>query len=156
MRRLLVPICVVALALTALLPVTESSAQGPSADLVLTMTWDGHGKPRAKVGQFVSYRITVTNNGPDIAVGTQLSVSVADQFNPVLLGCADSGLCTAGLDLAPGATSTATFVAQACCFPKGTSRNASVTAFVHSSTDDPNPDNNLVTVNTSINGPNGG
>jgi uncharacterized repeat protein (TIGR01451 family) len=156
MRRLLVTLCVVALALTALLPVADASAQGTSSDLVLTMTWDGHGKPRAKVGQFVSYRISVTNNGPDTAVGTQLFTSVADQFNPVALVCADSRLCAEpGLDLASGATTTATFVAQACCFVRDESRSASASAFVRTSTDDPKLDNNGATVATTIIGPRG-
>jgi uncharacterized repeat protein (TIGR01451 family) len=151
MRRLLLAICVTALAVIALLPVTPASAQGSSADLVLTMTWDGHGKPRAQVGQFVSYHITVTNNGPDTAVGTLLFAAVSDQFNPVALNCADYLLCNEpGLDLAAGATITATFVAQVCCFGKGEVRNAFAVASVSSSTDDPNLDNNRVSVTTTI------
>jgi len=151
MRRLLVTVCLTALALTALLPVTAAAAQGTSADLALTMTWNGHGKPRAQVGQFVTYSITVTNNGPDTAVGTQLFASVSDQFNPISLTCADPALCTEpGLDLAAGATSTATFVAQACCFGKDEVRNAFAVGSVQSSTEDPNPDNNRVMVTTTI------
>jgi uncharacterized repeat protein (TIGR01451 family) len=153
MRRKLVTISALVLALAALLPATESFAQGTSADLTITMTWVGHGRPHAKVGQFASYDISVTNDGPDTALGAQLFASVSDQFNPVALTCADSRLCSEpGLDLAPGATTTATFVAQACCFGKDEVRDAFAVASVQSSTSDPNPDNNRVMVTTFITG----
>jgi uncharacterized repeat protein (TIGR01451 family) len=151
---------VVALIPMTAVPLGTAQAQpAASADLAVTMRWIGNGTPKAKVGEFASFAITVTNRGPDTAAATVLSIGTPDQLNPISLTCSDPAACGSGLDLAPGATVTATLVEQACCFPQGTSRQATVSAFVSSQAPEPTPDpdasNNIATVVVRIIGPHG-
>jgi len=141
-------------------PLATAQAQSAaSADLAVTMRWVGSGTPRAKVGEFANFAITVTNRGPDTAVATVLSIGTPDQLNPISLTCSDPAACGSGLDLPPGATVTATLVEQVCCFPAGTSRQATVSAFVNSQAPKPTPDpdasNNIANVVVKIVGPHG-
>ncbi len=143
-------------------PATATAQPTDGADLAVTMTWVGHGVPRAAVGETATYAITLTNLGPDTAVGTLLGTNEADQLNFVALICSDPTACIQpgtepgpGAALAPGATVTATLVEQVCCFPKGESRRASVSAAVAASTPDPDLANNSVTLVTRIVGPHG-
>jgi uncharacterized repeat protein (TIGR01451 family) len=151
---------VVALVPVATVPLTTAQAQTTSsADLAITMRWVGHGTPKAKVGDLLRFDITATNRGPDTAVATVLGTGLPDQLNPVSLTCSDPAACASGADLAPGATVTATLVAQVCCFPQAESRNATVSAFVNSqppeATPDPDTSDNTATVSVKIVGPNG-
>jgi len=152
---------VVALIPMTAVPLATAQAQpAVSADLAVTMRWIGGGTPRARVGEFASFAITVTNRGPDTAVATVLSIGTPDQLNPISLTCSDPAACTLpGLDLAPGATVTATLVEQVCCFPQGTPREAPVSALVNSQPPEPTPDpdasNNIATVVVRIIGPHG-
>jgi len=151
---------VVALIPTTAVPLATAQAQpAASADLAVTMRWIGGGTPKARVGEFARFAITVTNRGPDTAVATVLSIGTPDQLNPISLTCSDPAACGSGLDLPPGATVTATLVEQVCCFPQGTSRQAPVSALVNSQppepTPDPDPSNNIATVVVRIVGPHG-
>jgi uncharacterized repeat protein (TIGR01451 family) len=117
------------------------------------MVWVGTGVPKAKVGQLATFAITATNLGPDTAHGAVLRTNEADQLNFVSLTCSISSACvqpgtgqSAGVDLAPGVTITATLVEQVCCLPKGESRSASVETVAASETPDPDPDNNSAAV----------
>ena len=83
-------------------------------------------------------------------------------MNFVSLTCSDLAACIQpgtepgpGADLAPGASVTATLVEQVCCFPRGESRRAPVSAAAVSLTPDPDRANNNVTVVTRIVGPHG-
>jgi len=166
MRRLLIRLGAAAVVVAALLsatPATPAAAQpADGADLAVTMTWIGDGASRAAVGETATYAITLTNLGPDTAVGTLLRTNEGDQLNFVSLTCSDPAACVQpgtepgpGTGLAPGATVTASLVEQVCCFPKGESRTASVGAGVASSTPDPDPADNDVTLVTRIVGPHG-
>jgi uncharacterized repeat protein (TIGR01451 family) len=152
---------VVALIPITTVPLATAHAQpAASADLAVTMRWIGDGTPRARVGEFASFAVTVTNRGPDTAVATVLSIGTPDQLNFISLTCSDPAACTLpGLDLPPGATVTATLVEQVCCFPEGTSREAAVRALVDSQPPEPTPDpdasNNIATVVVRIAGPHG-
>jgi uncharacterized repeat protein (TIGR01451 family) len=151
---------VVALVPMAAVPLATAQAQtAASADLAVAMRWIGGGTPKAQVGEFVSFAITATNRGPDTAVATVLSIGTPDQLNPISLTCSDPAACGSGLDLPPGATVTATLVEQVCCFPAGTSRSATVSAFINSQAPEPTPDpdtsNNIATVVVRIVGPHG-
>jgi uncharacterized repeat protein (TIGR01451 family) len=138
-------------ATATLLPTASASAQGADADLSVTMAWVGNGLSRAAAGQDATYSVTVTNDGPDTAVGTTLIASGTDQFDFVSLTCSDPALCTGpGADLAPGGTVTAKLVMTVCCFPPGESRNALARADVSSETPDPNTGNNEAVVQTKI------
>jgi hypothetical protein len=145
--------------MAAVPPATAQAQTAASADLVVAMRWIGNGAPRMKVGEFASFAITATNRGPDTAMATVLSIGTPDQLNPISLTCSDAGACGSGLDLPPGATVTATLVEQACCFPAGTSRSATVSAFVNSQPPAPTPDpdisNNVATAVVKVVGPHG-
>ena len=130
MRRLLSRLGAAAVVAAAVLPPTPAAPAltqpADGADLAVTMTWIGHGVPRAAVGETATFAITLTNLGPDTAVGTLLGTNEADQLNFVSLTCSDPAACIQpgtepgpGADLAPGASVTATLVEQVCCFPRG-------------------------------------
>ena len=169
MRRLLSRLGAAAVVVAAVLPQTPAAPAAPAmaqpadgADLAVTMTWIGHGVPRAAVGETATFAITLTNLGPDTAVGTLLGTNEADQLNFVSLTCSDLAACIQpgtepgpGADLAPGASVTATLVEQVCCFPRGESRRAPVGAGVAALTPDPDATNDNVTVVTRIVGPHG-
>ena len=154
MRRFAV---VAGIAVVALCIMAPAARADTGADLSVSISWIGNGKPRAQVGQITSYRVTVTNLGPDAAGDVRISLGIADQFNPSSpidcgTGTADglSGCNFAGLDA--GSSVTVTLSAVVCCFPKGESRDASVTGGVTSSTTDPNFDNNFASLTTHISG----
>jgi uncharacterized repeat protein (TIGR01451 family) len=141
-------------------PLATAQAQpAASADLAVTMQWIGSGAPKARVGEFARFAITVTNGGPDNAEAAVLSIGTPDQLNPISLTCSDPAACGTGLDLPSGATVTATLVEQVCCFPKGESRQATVSAFANSQapevTPDPDASNNIASVVVRIVGPHG-
>jgi uncharacterized repeat protein (TIGR01451 family) len=124
------------------------------ADLSVTATWVGKGKPRASQGDMVTYAITLTNLGPDTATGTFMGEITPDQFNPVSFTCSDASFCASpGGELAPGATVTATLVEVVCCFIEGESTMPSPGAIVSSATPDPHYENNYGTVVTKLIGP---
>ena len=70
---------VVALIPMTAVPLATAQAQpAVSADLAVTMRWIGGGTPKARVGEFARFAITVTNRGPDTAVATVLSIGTLD------------------------------------------------------------------------------
>jgi uncharacterized repeat protein (TIGR01451 family) len=141
----------------ALVPAMNGTALADTgADLSVTVKWVGNGVPRAALGQTVTYAVTLTNLGPETAAGTFVFAATPDQFNPVSLTCSDASFCSsAGGELAPGATVTATVVDVVCCFPEGESRTTSAGAGAFSTTPDPDTNNNIGTVLTKIVGPHG-
>jgi uncharacterized repeat protein (TIGR01451 family) len=157
MRHGLVRLCAMLVVSVGLVPAMSAVALADTeADLSVTVTWVGHGVPRAAVGETVTYAVTLTNLGPETAAGTFLVAATPDQFNPVSLTCSDASFCSSsGGELAPGATVTATVVDVVCCFPKGESRRTAAGATVVSTTPDSHLDNNTATVVTKIVGPNG-
>jgi uncharacterized repeat protein (TIGR01451 family) len=159
MRHGLVRLCAVMVASVALIPAMGAVAVAdPGADLSVTATWVGKGVPKGAVGETVTYAITLTNLGPDIATGTMLTASNPDQLNPVSITCSDRSFCASpGGVLAPGETVTAIVVDIMCCFPKGTSRTTSGGAGVVLNPPgfDPDLTNNTALVATKIVGPHG-
>ena len=152
MRRVMttVAICMLSIGWMA----STAHADPDSADLTVTIVWTGKGAPRAAVGQSASYSVTATNRGPDTAQQVRIQLGLPDQMNP------DAANCTTGVQqsttectfaaLAPGQSVTVSFVAVVCCFPKQTSRDATVTANVNSATPDANPANNVQSRPTRI------
>ena len=144
---------VVALIPMTAFPLAAAQAQPVAgADLAVTMHAVGKGTPKGRVGESVSFTITVTNRGPDTAAATLLSIGTPDQLNRISLSCSDpfASACGPGVDLPSGATVTATLVEKVCCFPKGESRQATVSALVNSQavepTFDPDDSNNTANV----------
>ena len=154
MHRFVVIAGIAAVALGIMAPAARADT---SADLSVRTSWIGNGQPRAQVGQVTSYRVTVTNLAPDAANDVRISLGIADQFNPSSpidcgTGTADglSGCNLASLDA--GSSITVILSAVVCCFPKGESRDASVTGGVTSSTPDPSLGNNFASLTTHITG----
>jgi hypothetical protein len=151
-RRLLVGLSLATIVASAFLPWAAARAQSPeSADLSLTASWIGGGPPKARLGETFGLAVTVTNLGPETAVGVLISTSESDQFNFASATCSDVLLCAqpgvpppAGIELAPKATATGTFRWTVSSVRKGESRTANVTVTVEASTPDPNPDGNTV------------
>jgi uncharacterized repeat protein (TIGR01451 family) len=122
---------------------------GGSADLALTKT---DSPDPVTVGQNLTYTVTVTNKGPDVATGVTLTDTLPGgvtfvSASPVQGSCAEaSGVVTCPLGtLANGATATVTIVVT----PRapGTITN---TARVTGTPPDPDAANNTVTEGTTV------
>ncbi|HEY8863153.1 MAG TPA: hypothetical protein VIO37_03155 [Candidatus Dormibacteraeota bacterium] len=120
------------------------AAVAPSADLTLTMT----GPATATAGTNITYLMTITNNGPDIAQGVQFNPQAPTHTSTV------SFTFTAGgpsLTVAPGAiTSVAWVVHIDATTPAGTVIVNTQT--ITTTTADPNLANNTATVTTTVGG----
>ena len=119
------------------------SAQEPGADLALTKTAD---RTNVKIGQTITFTITVTNLGPDTATGIYFGDSLPDPLNFVSSSC-DRGIAFWGLcrvdSLAVGESATITVVTTPITNPAKSERKFTNLAYVaESTTFDPNPDNN--------------
>lgn len=141
------------LAMFALLltPVSHASAQEPTADLALTKTAD---RKNAKIGQNITFTITVTNLGPDTATNVSFGDSVPDPLNFVSATC-DKGPTSGGscsvASLAVGESATITLVTTPITNPARSERRFTNTAFIEASDAfDPNPDNNTASVRLHI------
>ncbi|HEY6942292.1 DUF7507 domain-containing protein [Dokdonella sp.] len=115
-----------------------------SADLAIVKT----GPANAVEGGSVTYTLTVTNNGPDVAMATQISdpTPAGLAFVSASLPCAGGFPCVLG-DLAPGAS---TIVSVTYTVGSGVTGSVTNTATVGSSTPDPDGANNSSGVTTPI------
>jgi uncharacterized repeat protein (TIGR01451 family) len=131
--------------------VPVASAQEPSADLALTKTAD---RKNVKIGESITFTITVTNLGPDAATGVYFGDSLPDPLNFVSASCDKSptsgGACAVD-SLAVGESATITIVATPITNPAQSERRFTNTAFIaESATLDPNPDNNTASLQLHI------
>jgi len=131
--------------------VPAASAQEPTADLALTKTAD---RKDVKIGQTITFTITVTNLGPDSATGIYFGDSIPDPLNFVSASC-DKGPTFGGAcavdSLAVGTSATITIVTTPITNPAQSERKFTNTAFIaQSATFDPNPDNNTASLNLHI------
>jgi uncharacterized repeat protein (TIGR01451 family) len=128
-----------------------ASAQEPSADLALTKTAD---RKNAKIGENITFTITVTNLGPDTATGIYFGDSIPDPLNFVSSSC-DRGAVFWGLcrvdSLAVGESATVTLVTTPITNPAQSERKFTNTAYIaESTTFDPNPENNTASLSLHI------
>jgi uncharacterized repeat protein (TIGR01451 family) len=131
--------------------VPTAFAQEPTADLALTKTAD---RMNVKIGETITFTITVTNLGPDAATGIYFGDSIPDPLNFVSSSCdkgtAYWGLCRVG-SLAIGESATITVVTTPITNPAQSERKFTNTAFiVEATTFDPNPDNNTASLSLHI------
>jgi len=131
--------------------VQPAFAQEPSADLALTKTVD---KKTVKIGQNMTFTITVTNLGPDTATSVYFGDSLPDPLNFVSASCTKGptfgGACAVD-NLAVGESAVITLVATPISNPAQSERNFTNTAFIaHSDLFDPNPNNNTASLNLHI------
>jgi uncharacterized repeat protein (TIGR01451 family) len=131
--------------------VPAASAQEPRADLVLTKTAD---RKNVKIGQNITFTITVTNLGPDMATGIYFGDSLPDPLNFVSATCnkgATFGGACAVDSLAVGESATITLVAMPISNPAQSERRFTNTAFIdHSDMFDPNFDHNTASLELHI------
>ena len=137
------PVTLLTVLILALGMVPAASAQEPTADLALTKTAD---RKNVKIGQNITFTITVTNLGPDTATGVYFGDSLPDPLNFVSSSC-DRGTAFWGLcrvdSLAASESATITVVTTPITNPAQSERKFTNLAYIaESTTFDPNPDNN--------------
>jgi uncharacterized repeat protein (TIGR01451 family) len=130
--------------------VDVANAQG-TADLQVTKTAD---QKTVKIGEEITYTITLTNLGPDVATDIVFGDSIPDQLNLVSSSCGTvSAFCTVE-SLENGASVTLTVIATPISNPAHSERRVTNTAFIaQSGSTDPNPDNDIASVTVRIVGP---
>ena len=131
--------------------VPPASAQEPSADLALTKTAD---RKNVKIGENITFTITVTNLGPDTATGIYFGDSLPDPLNFVSASCnkgpTSGGACAVD-SLAVGESAIITIVATPITNPAQNERRFTNTAFIaNSDVFDPNTDNNTASLSLHI------
>ena len=118
-----------------------------TADVSVTIVPD---KSRVKIGEFVVYTVTATNQGPNTALFVGVSHGLADQLNFVSLAC-DRGISASGAlceypTLGPGENVVSIFVATPNPSVRNGERNAltatATVSFQMADTVDPDPGNN--------------
>jgi uncharacterized repeat protein (TIGR01451 family) len=124
-----------------------ATAQG-AADLQLTKTAD---RKTVKIGKTVTYPITLTNLGPDVATDIVFGDPLPDQLNLVGSTCgAISAFCTV-TSLPSGASATLTVVATPITNPAKSERRVRNCAFIaEAGSTDPNPDNDIACARIQI------
>jgi len=147
--RLPVTLLIVLMLMLGLVP--TAFAQEPTADLALTKTAD---RKSVKIGETITFTITVTNLGPDTATGIYFGDAIPDPLNFVSASC-DKGPTFGGAcavdSLAVGESATITVVTTPITNPAQSERKFTNTAFIaESTTFDPNPDNNTASLQLHI------
>lgn len=139
-----------------LLPVggnVHSSSAQDTADLALTKEVD---KKNAKIGDNMTFTITLTNLGPSTATGVTFGDPLPDPLNLVSFTCSQGvevgSFCEVG-SVASGASVTATLVTTPIANPAKSERKFTNTAFIsESGTTDPNSGNDSATLDLHISG----
>jgi uncharacterized repeat protein (TIGR01451 family) len=130
----------------------EQAAAQEIADLQITKVASSK---TVRVGETVTYTVTLTNLGPGVATGVVFGDSLPDQLNLVESTCgAVSAFCS--LDaLPPGASTTLTIVATPITNLARNERRISNTAFIadFGTTSDPNPSNDQASTIVRVAGP---
>ena len=153
MNKLISRFAVACLTLLLLLggSVPPASALEPAADLALTKTAD---TKNVKIGENITFTITVINLGPDTATGIYFGDALPDPLNFVSASCSKGpttgGACAVD-SLSVGESATITLVATPITNPAQSERCFTNTAFIaQSDIFDPNPDNNTASLNLHI------
>jgi uncharacterized repeat protein (TIGR01451 family) len=131
--------------------VVPVSAQTATADLALTKTSD---RKNVKIGENITFTITVTNLGPDMATGIFFGDAIPDPLNLVSASCSQGtvfgGACAVD-SLAVGESATISLVATPITNPAKSERKFTNTAFIaESATLDPNLSNNTASLTLQI------
>ena len=131
----------------------ERAAGQEHADLQVTKVASSK---TVRVGETVTYTVTLTNLGPGVATGVVFGDPLPDQLNLVSSTCgAVSAFCTVE-SLPSGASSTLTIVATPITNLARNERRISNTAFVvvdESTTTDPDLSNNQASTIVRVAGP---
>ena len=130
----------------------ERAAAQETADLQITKVASSN---TVRVGETVTYTVTLTNLGPGVATSVVFGDSLPDQLNLVNSTCgAVSAFCTVD-SLPSGASSTLTIVATPITNLARNERRISNTAFIadFGTTSDPNPGNDQASTIVRLAGP---
>ena len=130
----------------------ETAAGQESADLQVTKVASSK---TVRVGETVTYTVTLTNLGPGVAVGVVFGDPIPDQLNLVSSTCgATSAFCTVD-SLPGGASATLTIVATPITNLARKERLIGNTAFIadFGTTIDPNPANDQASATVRVVGP---
>jgi uncharacterized repeat protein (TIGR01451 family) len=131
--------CILATALLVVLGTQSATAQ-ETADLQITKVASSN---TVRVGETVTYTVTLTNLGPGVATGVVFGDSLPDQLNLVESTCGSVSAFCALDAIPPAGSATLTIVATPITNLARNERRISNTAFVaQSGTADPNPSNN--------------
>ena len=127
-----------------------AAAQG-AADLQIRKVAD---QKTVKIGERVTYTITLTNLGPDAATDIVFGDPMPDQLNLVSSTCGDvSAFCTVA-SLESGASVTLAVVATPISNLARSERRVTNSAFIaESSSTDPNAANDVASVKVRVVGP---
>ena len=141
---------IVAAVLLVVLGAETVTAQ-ETADLQITKVASSK---TVRVGETITYTVTLTNLGPGVATSVVFGDSLPDQLNLVSSTCgAVSAFCTVQ-SLPSGASATLTIVATPITNLARNERRISNTAFVaESATTDPDPSNNQASTIVQVVGP---
>jgi uncharacterized repeat protein (TIGR01451 family) len=127
-----------------------AAAQG-IADLELTKTAD---TKTAKIGEEITYTITLTNLGPDVASNIVFGDPIPDQLNLISSTCGNVSAFCAVETLASGASATLTVVATPIANLAHSERRVTNCAFIEQvASTDPNPENDIACTTIRIVGP---
>ena len=145
------PVVLLTLFILMLGTVHPVSAQTPTADLKLTKSAD---RKNIKIGENITFTITVTNLGPHTATNVFFGDALPDPLNFVSASC-DRGAVSGGAcavdNLAVGESATITLVATPISNPARSERKFTNTAFIGASDAfDPNPNNNTASLQLHI------
>jgi uncharacterized repeat protein (TIGR01451 family) len=129
----------------------ERAAGQEQADLQVTKVASSK---TVRLGETVTYTVTLTNLGPGVATGVVFGDSLPDQLNLVSSTCGDvSAFCTVE-SLPSGASQTLTIVATPITNLARNERRISNTAFIaKSATTDPDPGNDQASTIVRVVGP---
>jgi uncharacterized repeat protein (TIGR01451 family) len=131
----------------------ERAAAQETADLQLTKVASSN---TVRVGETVTYTVTLTNLGPGVATGVVFGDSLPDQLNLVSATCdVVSGSFCIVESLPSGASRTLTIVATPITNLARNERRISNTAFIadFGTTSDPNPGNDQSSTIVRVVGP---
>jgi uncharacterized repeat protein (TIGR01451 family) len=134
------------------LGVERAAAQETAADLQITKAASSK---TVRVGETVTYTVTLTNLGPGVATGVVFGDPLPDQLNLVESTCGVvSAFCTVE-GLPSGASETLTIVATPITNLARNERRISNTAFIANfgTTSDPNPSNDQASTIVRVVGP---
>jgi uncharacterized repeat protein (TIGR01451 family) len=143
--------CVVVMAVLAVGWSANLAAAQGAADLQITKIAD---TKTVKIGETITYTITVTNLGPDVATDIVFGDPIPDQLNLVSSTCGNvSAFCTVA-SLESGASVTLVVVATPIANLAHSERRVTNSAFIaESSSTDPNAANDIASVTIRIAGP---
>ena len=129
----------------------DLAAAQSGADLQITKVAE---KKTVKIGETITYTITLTNLGPDVATNIVFGDPIPDQLNLVSSTCGNVSASCMVASLAGGASVTLVVVTTPIANLAHSERQVTNGAFIEESgSTDPNAANDIASVTTRVVGP---